>query len=252
MRARRRFAWAMLIAAAMAWGASARAEAPQFMLVQPLVDSQEAFASPYGQSIIDELGVALRKGADPACLAERRVMVTELRARGADVLIRHSQKRMARVVALIDAASADREFARAGGPGAIEEWRKLQIEARVVEFMGVLRPLDIVELVDETIDMFDRFVKLMAMNLDAIAPANSGSEKLNKLREEIEEQAVNAADDLSNQEDNVMVRRYLELAEMASDALSISVNRAELQRLGPTDWMAGLDEDLRGLCIGKR
>jgi hypothetical protein len=230
--------------------ASASAQVPQFMAVAgPMTTAKEAFADSYGQLMIDELDKALRKGADPACLAEKKIAPGTLRARGEDMLVRHGQAMFDRMLALINGRAADAEFARLGGAGALAEWRTLAADPLVVELNRIMRPGKLDALVDQTTEMFDRYVVLNGFRLDNINPVATGSELMEKSRAE---SSSEQADAFMAGNDTAAMQRYIVLSEATGEAIQAAVAQDRMLQYGPTQWMAGLDGDLRAACVVNR
>src|SRR5262245_1823481 len=120
---------ALLMVTASLAAAAAHAGEPKFAKAIPNpVNVKEAFSAPYGQLIVDALDKALRKNADPACLAGKQIAPDQLRAHGEALLVRQGQSRVDRMIALVDADKADAEFGQRAGPTAQDEWRALQAE----------------------------------------------------------------------------------------------------------------------------
>ena len=230
--------------------APASAQIPQFMAVAgPMTTASEAFADSYGQLMIDELGKALRKGADPACLAEKKIAPDALRARGEDMLVRHGQAMFDRMLALIDGRAADAEFARLGGAGALAEWRALAADPLIVELNRIMRPGKLDALVDQTTETFDRYVMLSGFTLDNISPISTGSELMEKSRVESSSEQVDA---FMASNDTPAIQRYIALSEATEETLQAALAHDQVLKYGPTQWMAGLDDDLRAACVGNR
>jgi hypothetical protein len=241
---------AYLLGAILLAPAAAQAVPPRFAQAVPdPVTVREAFAAPYGQVIVDALEKALRKSADPACLADKKIAPDQLRRQGETLLVRQGQARIDRMLALVDADKADAEFTLRGGPTAHDEWRALQTEPTIAEYNRLSRPAQLISLVDSTAENFGRYVLLRRIKLDEINPLATGDEKILALGEETSDAAIEAAEAVRKANDTPAMQRFLELAEWVAEALQAAVDQTQLLRYGPSQWMAGLDEDLRALCI---
>ena len=241
----------LLFGAALLAATAAQAGQPRFAQAVPdPVTVKEAFAEPYGQLIVDALDKALRKDANSACLTGKQIAPDQLRTHGEAMLVRQGQSRVDRMIALIDADKADAAFSQRGGPTAHDEWRALQTDPAVVEYARLSRPARLIGLVDGTAENFGRYVLLRRIKLGEINPLATGDEKILTLGEETADAAIEAAEAVRKTNDTPAMRRYLELSEWIADALQAAVDQSQLLRYGPSQWMAGLDEDLRGLCIG--
>jgi hypothetical protein len=229
------------------------AAAPRFVEDASMpVTAQEAFAGRYGQAIVDALGKALNKNADPACLAAKRIAREQLRGLGEAMLVRQGQARIDRMMTLVDPAKADAEFVRLGGPGAHDEWRTLLADPAIVEYNRLWRPARLVGLVDGTAENFGRYVLLRRIKLDEFNPLATGDSALLELSEAIEDEAVEAAEAHRKTNDTPAMQRFHQMSEWVAEALQAAADQNELLSYGPTQWMVGLDEDLRALCIGTK
>jgi len=239
-------------AVAILFAMAARAEMPRFMQWHNPVTAKEAFATPYGQLMVDELAKALQEKAAPACLAEKKIAPADLRGRAEDLLVRYGQIRLDRTVALIIADKADVEFARLGGAGVHDEWRALLGDPLIAEYDRLSRAAKLVQIVDGTVENIDRYALLSRIDLRSVSPISTGAPNLNAIREETEETAVESAEGFRQSNDTPAVRRFWQLSLWATQALQAGVDQQEMLRYGPRQFMPGLDEDLRAVCIGRR
>jgi aminopeptidase N len=249
-----RFAsWAIaMVLVAFAPAMAQQPRLPQFMLAQPPLDPAAAFATPYGQKLVDALAAALIKDIYHVCAQGEGIEPASLRARGEALLIGHATARFARMLALIDTDKADAAFARLASRDGLAEWRRLQGDGRVRAFIAELRAFDAQQLVDETTELFDRYVLEAKLRLDPISAAVAGDDSITAERDAIEAKAVAAYEAARGSTGDDTLRRYIELADHGADALNESADMARMSALGPLQWFAGLDKDLRALCIGYR
>ena len=94
----------MIIATALllAFTGAASAQRPGPAPAEREAFTRDAFASAYGKANIVELGRALRKDADPACLASKGLQASQLEERGRDLFIKWNNIFSERVNALYD------------------------------------------------------------------------------------------------------------------------------------------------------
>jgi hypothetical protein len=225
---------------------------PRFVEAGAPATVGEAIATRYGQLIVDALEKALAKDADPACLAARSIAPAQLRSHGEALLVRQGQARLDRMMALVDSGKADAEFVQRGGAGAQEEWRALLAEPTVAEYLRIERPVKLVDLVNGTTENFGRYVVLRRIRLGEINPLATGDLEILTLGEEVADAAVEAAEAHRAANDTPAMRRFLEMSEWIAESLQAAIDEPQLLRYGPSQWMQGLDEDLRALCIGTK
>lgn len=249
----RRLGWPLaLLLLVLAPAGAQQPRLPQFMQVPPQVDPAAAFASPYGQLLVDALAAALIKDVYHVCAQNAGIEPASLRGRGQALLVSHAKARVNRMLALIDPDKADAAFVRLAGKDAQAEWRRLHTDPQVLGFMARLKEFDMQQLVDETTELFDRYVLEAKFKLDPISATMTGDEAVTARRDAIENKAVAAADAARGSSGDHTLRRYMELADIGSDALNEGADMARLSALGPLQWFAGLDKDLQALCIGYR
>jgi len=237
-------------ALAFLWAAPARAEAPQFIKVANPVTAKEAFADVYGQLLVDEMHKALFKAAQPTCLGDRNIARADLlRDRGEELLVRFGQAVSDRMMDLVDAGAADKEFLRLAGPNALNELRGLLKDPNVGELLRISRVGDRDRMVDRTTELFDRYVLLHRLKIERINPLVTGSTFLMEKNRAVA--ADEASDAFVTKNGTPAVKRFIELVEAAGEALESGLDRERLSRLGPTQLMLGLDQALAALCVGE-
>jgi hypothetical protein len=246
----RRLHLALALTGAIGASAAARAEAPQFMKVAAPVTAREAFADAYGQLIVDEMHKALLKGAQPSCLNEKGIARADLlRDRGEALLVQFGQGMSEKMMEVVDAEAADKEFLRLAGANALNELRTLMKDANVTELLRLSRIGDRDRMVDRTTEIFDRYVLLHRIKIDRISPLVTGSSFLMEKNRAIG--ADEKSDEFVAKNGTPAVKRYIELVGAAGEALESGIDRERLARLGPTQLMAGLDAALGASCIGE-
>lgn len=242
-----RAAAVLLVALGLAPGA-ARAGAPEFFAVLPPVTVKEAFADHYGQAILREFGAILRGSAGSACLRDKGIEPGTLQSFGEDLLARRGQAWIDMVVDFIDAAKADAEFRRLGGPGALAELRDLAADPVVREFLEIGRPARLDNLVDRVIEEFDRYVLLNRIQLSRqLSPYATGSVLMAESRAEPSEDAAEA---FAEANQTPALRRFRELAEVVmAEAIAAATDRQRLLQHGPAQSFPGLQAELKAHCI---
>jgi hypothetical protein len=122
----------------------------------------------------------------------------------------------------------------------------------IAEHLRIDRPAKLVDLVNGTTENFSRYVLLRRIALDEINPLATGGQDALTLGEEIADAAIAGAEAHRASDDTPAMQRFLELSDHVAEALQAAIDQPQMLRYGPTQWMAGLDEDLRALCIGTR
>ena len=246
----RRLHLALALMVAIGASAAARAEAPQFMKVASPVTAREALADTYGQLIVDEMHKALLKGAQPSCLNEKGIARADLlRDRGEALLVQFGQGMSDKMMEVVNAEAADKEFLRLAGANALNVLRTLMKDANVIELLRLSRVGDRDRMVDRMTEIFDRYVLLHRIKIDRISPLVTGSTFLMEKNRAVG--ADEKSDEFVAKNGTPAVKRYIELVEAAGEALESGIDRERLERLGPTQLMAGLDTALVASCIGE-
>ena len=243
------------LAAAIAFlicAAPAIAQMPRFMQVGEPATAREAFATPYGQRMIDELAKALGEKASPGCLAEKKIAPAALRGHAETLLDRFGQLRIDRLMALVVADKADAEFVRLAGAAAHDEWRALLADTHVAEYDRRSRAAKLLQIADMTVENIDRYVLLSRIDLRSLSPISTGDPDLNELREQTEDQSVEAAETYRDANDTPAMQRFMQMSLWAQEALLAGLDQETLLKYGPRDIMPGLDDALREVCLGSR
>jgi hypothetical protein len=90
---------------------------------------------------------------------------------------------------------------------------------------------------------------LNGFRLDNINPVATGSELMEKSRAE---SSSEQADAFMAGNDTAAMQRYIVLSEATGEAIQAAVAQDRMLQYGPTQWMAGLDGDLRAACVVNR
>src|SRR5262249_7640569 len=104
--------------------------------------TRDAFASAYGKANIAELGRALRKDADPACLSSKGLQAAQLEERGRDLFVKWSIVLSERLAALYDAKVYNDLFT------ASSELERLKQNADVKRYMTISAPARQAKMID--------------------------------------------------------------------------------------------------------
>jgi hypothetical protein len=208
---------------------------------------REAFASPYGEAVVVELGDALTADADPQCLLARKLAPETLRARGGDLLVKWGTRTIETVVGLVDANKYADHLAASAGPDAAKELEQLRQHTEVARYVAVERPLRLAKVVDFVVAQFDRYALLTRLKLRSISPSSTGNEKLiaadptARVEQELDEIAANST--------SGELLRFVDLQEKAADAMAAAIDRSKLLLVGPGTYFGGVEADLAELCI---
>jgi hypothetical protein len=227
----------------------------RFQPVLPLESAQDAMSDLYGQAIVRELGSILHDSADKACLTAKAISREQLDRTAADLLIRYGQKVYDRLLETIDPRTFEEEFTRLGGRQARAEMRQLASDPFVGTYLANDRPARHDRMVDTIAEHFDRYMLLKRHKLKRdLSPASTANEELLSLhRGERVEIVLNALVEKAGSNKNL--QRFLGLAEMNHEAVKkamlakLKMDNKRSIELGPVGAFAGVETELRDLCI---
>lgn len=253
---------AMLAAATAPPGAIAQSMIPEYLGVPlgfPLPDEyflnpavgevvEAAFAQPYGQVLVNEFAAVIIESGDPACVKERGIDTSKLADRARAILISKGTQMYQITAAAIDRPRYETILAQRMGAKASAELAYLRADPVVQQYVAIGRPAKLVNVAFKVVFELDRYswmnriklVRPLVFNveasdaLDRADPRDKTPERLSEFIENNKSQAL---------------MRYIELHKASRDALKDAIRWDEMRQSGPNNWMAGLDEDLAGLCV---
>jgi hypothetical protein len=208
---------------------------------------REAFALPYGEAVVVELGNALTADADPQCLLAKRLTPETLRAKGGELLVKWGTRTIDTVVSLVDANKYAEHLTASAGQDAAKELEQLRKHADVARYVAVERSLRLTTVVDFVVAQFDHYALLTRLRLRPISSTSSGNEKLiganptERLEQELDEIAANTS--------SGELMRFLDLQEKAADAMEAAIDKHKALLVGPGTYFGGVEADLAKLCI---
>jgi hypothetical protein len=222
---------------------------PAFAQLLPQATAEEAFAEPYGRAVTMKLGRILEESAEPTCLVDKRLAPADLAKAGEALLVKYGQRMIDRVRGHVDAKAAEAHFARLAGPGATDELRTLTRDPLVAEMLALRRPADLDRIVVLTAETFDRYVLLRRIRMARpVSPLADASDLVHASR--IEDAESRVARMMEEHKGSDLLRRYLQLVEAARQAVAAALDHEAHMKVGPAEEFAGLDEDLRAVCVG--
>jgi hypothetical protein len=226
----------------------ARAQLPlQTPGEQPGPLMREAFASTYGQAFTDELGKALRNGADPACLVSKKLVEADLRQRGRDLMIRWGTRMLEQSASLIDAKAYEDKLAAAAGQNAPAELVRLKDDADVKRYREIERPIRLTALLDVVFEQFDHYATIARIKIAPISPLASGDDAL--LSKDPTEASEKELKEFAATHQSPALKRFLKLSEDAADATSAAIKTDQMPTAGPQAFFQGVETDLAELCV---
>jgi hypothetical protein len=211
----------------------------------------EAFDADYGRLLVAQFAAILARSADPACARSRDLDPDRLPGQARDILVRRGARMFEILRQSHDAGRFEGSFAALAGSGAPSELRRLREDPAVRQLLALNRPARLADLANRAAENIDRYALLRRIALKGrISPLSSGDERL--LRADPTEKAEEATARYLEQARAPVLVRWLQLEEGVAQATAHARNTEALLRLGPTQLMAGLDEDLAALCIAVR
>jgi hypothetical protein len=216
---------------------------------EPAELTREALASPYGRAMVAEFTSVLKASADLACLQSKNIKPEQLAQRGDAFVTRWSVHAMEILATYINLSIYETKLAQSAGVGAAAELKRLQANADVKRYLAIDRPRRLAFVLDYVFEQFGRYVLINRIKLGQVSPFATGNETL--LRANPTEKAEADLEKFLYTNKSAQVRRYLELNEQATAALTASLNTDQVRNnLGPTTLFRGAEKDLAQLCVG--
>jgi hypothetical protein len=224
---------------------------PEIMDLPTPALMREAFATEYGRLISAEFAAVLARSADPACATRKDLDLRGLEAPARDILERRGARMFDLLRRAHDGGRFEATLAAIAGSGAKAEFVRLRDEPAVRRLLELHKPARHAEIVDRVAENVDRYVLLNRVPLQGrIAPISTGNDRL--LRANPGEQAAQAVDAYLRDRPSPQVTRWLALEEAVQQATAHARETEALLRMGPSQLMVGLDEDLAALCVPPR
>lgn len=222
--------------------AESRAEIPALV--------RGAFASPYGNALVAELGKSLRKDADPACLATKGIAPDHLEQRGRELVIKWTEKLFLALNDFIDPNIYQEKFAGRAGRDAGAELKRLRSDPAVKRSVELERPSMHAGVLNAFFEQFDRYMLVKRIRLTAVSPLSTANEALQKL--DPTDAADAAVDKYIAASKSTALRRYIKLSEQSNAATGEATKLEQVRKNGPLEFLDGIDADLAELCIGPK
>jgi len=216
----------------------------------PLERAAEAFDTDYGRLLVRTFARILRESAEPGCVAERRILAHRWEDEARQILVRRGGQMLHAFAQATDRQRFDALLTTLIGPGATAEILRLRQHPDVQPLLALARPARSARLADHIAETVDRYALLNRISLKGrVSPLSSGDQAL--LSASPEERAGEEIDALLARPQSPALARYLALEEALSRAELDARRTDDMLKLGPSQMMAGLDEDLAALCIGR-
>ena len=101
---------------------------------------------------------------------------------------------------------------------------------------------------NSVMEQFDRYVKIHRVKLvHEISPTTTGKEEL--IRADPTDETLDKLEAFSKSNKSETLDRYLEYTLAALQSLDGAIKREDITKIGPSDWMAGLNDELAALCV---
>jgi hypothetical protein len=224
---------------------------PELVQWSPLELATRAFDAPYGSKLTANFAQILQKSADAACLKERHLDRNRVEHEARAILVRRGAQLLHTLDRLIDTQRFEAALRIHGGADAKAELQRLRTEPEVRELLARFEPARFARVADHVVEIVDRYALLNRFRLtERVSPLASGNAAL--LEANPEEAALEDVGRFAVSSTSSALRRWLELDETMVKAREASQRMDEALRLGPSQLMAGLDEDLAALCIERR
>jgi hypothetical protein len=224
---------------------SSAAERPWRVLV-PVVGAREAFDTPYGRALLDELASVLWDSADKACVQERGLRRDAVRQRAAAFMPDRAQVLLERYYDGLDLQTVEtRLLQRAGSDGA--ELERLVDDPQLGPMRQAFRVAALNEAAAIVVEHFDRFAILRRPLARQVSPLATGDARLLSLSE------VDTPETVLPNLRGVVPQADLDRIELlqAEAVMALYDARKDLPPDRPGEWDAftGVENELAALCI---
>lgn len=229
----------------------ARAQFPILFPIEPPGPFvREALAQPYGRMLTGEFAKAVMQSADAACLQSKALDAAKLADRGNELFQRYGTQSMETIIKNVDARKYEARIAEIAGPGAAVELLQLRNDPEVKRYLALERPARLAKVLDFVVENLERYALITRINLKRFSPISTGNIGL-LLIDPIEE-SEEAIEKFVSASTSPQLKRFIELSELTSPAVTDAFDQQFALRLGPITFYSGVENDLAELCITKR
>lgn len=209
-------------------------------------DTEAALAAPFGARLAARLASHLEKGAEPKCVADRRLDGSAFAALARTLLIRIGKQVRDFNTSALRMADAESAFARHIGAGVAGEVERILADDTIKRLIALKEEQNKGDFILYLIDQFDRALLLRRIDLGGrISPLATGDMDL-LMESEALSQAV---DDFVRDNDTPSVKRIIELLDTAAIALQANMDEEKLLKFSPTSLLEPQTELLEEHCI---
>jgi hypothetical protein len=246
-----RIAAGLFALAVMFEAAPAQAQLPIDLISPPPAQTiREALDHAYGRALLAEFAKVVLQDGDPACLKEKTLDTAKLSERGRDMFERYGLKIANLMISNFDRPAFDAVMSARSSAGGTPEMARLQTDPVVQRYLSIERPMRYAKFLDFLFEMFDRYALITRIRIKSISPISTGNDAL--MNENPTEKAEEALEQFAASNPSPQLKRFLELSEIAADALNTSFNKRVALTWGPSTYYRGVETDLAEFCITRR
>ncbi len=252
----RRFAILLLIVLTAGLTPQRVAAEPKVSLPLGYIESEpdkivaEAFSAPYGRLLVAEFTSSFSEGTFGDCVRSKRMEPSAFADSVHALVVRHGAQMIRNQAAAIDRPAFKTNFATLAGADAEAELVRLRDDPNVRTFLEIGAPLRHAATVNIVIEMVDRYLLIQRIKIRRFNPIATGNEEL--LKADPSEAILDRLDDFMQKIRSSALNRYLELSQMAQQALDQSIDTKMLLSYRIVDLFPGLDKDLANICFPVR
>jgi len=228
----------------LAFGGVASAQGLLTTPAERVAHVREAFDSAYGKALTAELGKALRRDADPGCLQAKGLQDSQLEKLGRDLLLKWGIRFSEGAIAFFDTKAYAERFSGA------DEFKRLEQNADVKEYLAIAAPARQATLLDHIIENFRRYVLISRIKLTFAPPLETGNAEL--VAKNPTEAIEDALDKFVADRKSAALDLYLDLSDESTAALKASIDKGRVLTTSPHNLFEGVETDLADICIGRR
>jgi hypothetical protein len=209
---------------------------------------QEAFATRYGQAVIQEGARVVRAGANPACLRDKGIDAGALEKRIEEIYVRNGTRRLEILSGFVRTQPFEAAVAARAGQNAKAEYRQLRADPEVQRYLAIANRIRNASVVDDTVETIARHLVINGVRAgSSLSPVASANERISQMMEE--QGDINDREAFAERSGSPAVRRWRELEAAISVAMRETQDDETRLRYGPRQYTPDALRDFEGLCL---
>jgi hypothetical protein len=210
-----------------------------------------AFSDRYGQLLVAELAAVIAESGEPACVQRKGLRKGQLAERARAILLRVGTQTFRLIAGTVSRPELESRFAARMGARVRAELVRLKADPVVRQFIAIEQREQNAHVAEYVAVQLDRYASIARIKLARpISQIDSGNPAL--VRADPTDETRGLLDAFIATHRSPAFIRYRELIAAAQEALDRAGSLAAWTRLGPGEFMSGLDRALADLCVPGR